>query len=177
MPILAFFMLVFTLSSVGLPGLNGFTGEFLLLLGMFERGFAGPPVDWAFQFQTIAVLAVVGVVLGAWYMLWLVQRTFFGPLREPVDEGHAPVRDLAFREVAALAPLVVFIVWIGVQPRVFLDPMSPTLDHVADVVEDAYERRYDVERSNRSQAVLADRAGAETSTVATAGDASGVARP
>ena len=51
------------------------------------------------------MLAVFGVVLGAWYMLWLVQRTFFGPLREPVGEGHAPVRDLAFREVAALGHL------------------------------------------------------------------------
>ncbi len=173
LPVLAFFMLIFTLSSIGLPGLNGFAGEFLLLVGMFERGFAGPPVDWALQFQTIAVLAVLGVVLGAWYMLWLIQRTFFGPLREPLHEGDAPIRDLSFREVAAPAPLVVFIVWIGIQPRAFLDPMSSTLDSVADVVEDAYERQYEVERSNRPQVVLADRNGAATSV----GDVSGVLRP
>ena len=154
-PVLAFFMLVFTLSSIGLPGLNGFTGELLLLIGMFQRAFTGPPVDWALHYQTIAVLAVLGVVLGAWYMLWLVQRMFFGPLKEPAREGGEPVRDLVFREVAALAPLVVFIVWIGIQPRVFLDPMSPTLDRVADVAEQAYERHYKVKRPQTRPAVLA----------------------
>ena len=126
-PVLAFFMLVMTLSSIGLPGLNGFAGEFLLLVGMFQRAW----VEGAVQYWVIAVLAVSGVVLGAWYMLYLVQRVFFGPLREPKhDPEEPPVRDLSFREVAALAPLVVMIVWIGVQPRFFLDRMSGTLDGV-----------------------------------------------
>ncbi len=126
-PVLAFFMLVMTLSSIGLPGLNGFAGEFLLLVGMFQRAW----VEGAVHYWAIAVLAVSGVVLGAWYMLYLVQRVFFGPLREPKhDPKEPPVRDLSFREVMALAPLVVMIVWIGVQPRFFLDRMSGTLDGV-----------------------------------------------
>ncbi|HEY4761589.1 MAG TPA: NADH-quinone oxidoreductase subunit M [Thermoguttaceae bacterium] len=128
LPILSFFMLVLTLSSIGLPGLNGFVGEFMLLLGMFQRGWMETAPAYAWQFRIIAVLAVSGVVLGAWYMLWLVQRVFFGPLKEPAaDNHHQPVRDLSLREIFALAPLVVFIVWIGVQPRFFLDRMNPTL--------------------------------------------------
>jgi NADH-quinone oxidoreductase subunit M len=136
-PVLAFFMLVLTLSSIGLPGLNGFAGEFLLLVGMFQRAWVEPSV----QYWTIAVLAASGVVLGAWYMLYLVQRVFFGPLREPPHHpDQPPVRDLSFREVMALAPLVVLIVWIGVQPGFFLDRMSGTLDAVTTRVARA-ERR------------------------------------
>jgi NADH-quinone oxidoreductase subunit M len=132
-PVLAFFMLVMTLASIGLPGLNGFVGEFLLLLGMFQRAWAEAPAALAIQYRVIAVLAVSGVVLGAWYMLWLVQRVFFGPLREPQHEhAEAPVRDLSLREVAALAPLAALIVWIGVQPRFFLDRMAPTLRQLTD---------------------------------------------
>ncbi|MHC4176410.1 MAG: complex I subunit 4 family protein [Planctomycetota bacterium] len=135
MPVLTFFMLVMTLSSIGLPGLNGFAGEFLLLVGMFQRAWVEWTVHGAVHYWVIAVLAVSGVVLGAWYMLYLVQRVFFGPVREPEHDPHEPpVRDLNFREVMALAPLVVFIVWIGVQPRFFLKPMSPTLNQVTNRV-------------------------------------------
>ena len=77
-------MLLFTLSSIGLPGMNGFAGEFLILLGMFQRAWVDAPGPLGPQLIVIAVLAVSGVVLGAWYMLWLVQRVFFGPLKE----GH-----------------------------------------------------------------------------------------
>src|SRR3972149_3916725 len=77
LPILSFFMLVLTLSSIGLPGLNGFVGEFMLLLGMFQRGWMETAPAYAWQFRIIAVLAVSGVVLGAWYMLWLGERVVF----------------------------------------------------------------------------------------------------
>jgi NADH-quinone oxidoreductase subunit M len=128
LPVLSFFMLVLTLSSIGLPGLNGFVGEFLLLIGVFQRAWTETAAFDAWQFRIIAVLAVSGVVLGAWYMLWLVQRVFFGPLKEPSpDASGEPVSDLGWLEILALAPLLVFIVWIGVQPRFFLDRMSPTL--------------------------------------------------
>jgi NADH-quinone oxidoreductase subunit M len=128
-PVLAFFFVFLTLASIGLPGLNGFVGEFLLLLGMFQRGWAGPVTPWTPQYRLIAVLATSGVVLGAWYMLSLVRRVFFGP---PRQSGHGqPVRDLRFREVCALAPLAAVIVWIGVQPRFFLDRMAPSLDRLA----------------------------------------------
>ncbi len=87
LPRLAFFFVLFTLSSIGLPGLNGFAGEFLILAGMFQRGWSQSPAGMNWQLLGIAVIAVFGVVLGAWYMLWLVQRLFFGLLREP--EVHA----------------------------------------------------------------------------------------
>jgi len=134
-PVLAFFMVLLTLASIGLPGLNGFAGEFLILLGMFQRGWADAPAAWAAQFRLIAVLATAGVVLGAWYMLHLVQRVFFGPLRHPEPEsehpGHdRPVRDLCLREIVALSSLAVFIFWIGLQPSFFLNRIAPTLDQI-----------------------------------------------
>ncbi|MGA2061299.1 MAG: NADH-quinone oxidoreductase subunit M [Thermoguttaceae bacterium] len=142
LPVLSFFMLVLVLSSIGLPGLNGFVGEFLLLLGMFQRGWMESVPVYAWQFRVIAVLAVSGVVLGAWYMLWMVQRVFYGPLKEPKTDGpHEPVRDLCFREIFALALLVIFIVWIGLQPRFFLDRMSPTLKKLTASVIRAAEAR------------------------------------
>ncbi|MGD0517750.1 MAG: NADH-quinone oxidoreductase subunit M [Thermoguttaceae bacterium] len=142
LPVLSFFMLVLTLSSIGLPGLNGFVGEFLLLLGMFQRGWAEASPFYAWQYRVIAVLAVSGVVLGAWYMLWMVQRVFYGPLKEPKTDGpREPVRDLCLREIFALSSLVIFIVWIGLQPRFFLDRMSPTLKNLTSGMMEAAERR------------------------------------
>jgi NADH-quinone oxidoreductase subunit M len=156
LPILAFFMLVFTFSSIGLPGLNGFVGEFLLLTGAFQLAWAGSPEMLGSELLWITVLAVSGVVLGAWYMLYLVQRVFFGPLREPAHhrshsssehqqthgghkadvahhhDGDAPLSpgpsDMNRREILALAPLLVFIVWIGVYPKYFLDVIGPSVD-------------------------------------------------
>lgn len=134
-PILAFFMLLFTFSSIGVPGLNGFAGEFLLLTGAFQRGWAEAPESWALAGRVISVLAVSGVILGAWYMLWLVQRVFFGPVREPTHGGaRHEVHDLNFREIVALVPLVVFMFWIGLVPQHFLRPMADTLDPVAQQI-------------------------------------------
>jgi NADH-quinone oxidoreductase subunit M len=79
------------------------------------------------ELTTIAVLAVSGVVLGAWYMLWLVQRVFFGPLKEP-HAAHHDIEDLSLREILALAPLAVFVLWIGLRPGDFLTPMQPALE-------------------------------------------------
>lgn len=143
-PWLAFFMLLFTFSSIGLPGLNGFVGEFMVLLGMFQRAWTGTPETYQASMMLVAVLAVTGVVLGAWYMLSLVRRVFFGAVSEPshVPAGdgatHGPTGDLCWREVAALVPLAVFVVWIGIQPRFFLDRMQPTLNQIADVVAEPW---------------------------------------
>lgn len=134
LPWLAFFMLLFTFSSIGLPGLNGFVGELMVLLGTFQLAWTTQLGGVESQLKVISVLAVTGVVLGAWYMLWLIQRVFFGPLKEPVANGHAgehEVSDLTWREFAALAPLAVFVVWIGLQPSYFLSRMEPTLNEVA----------------------------------------------
>lgn len=127
-PILAFFMLLFTLSSIGLPGMNGFAGEFLILLGMFQQAFSDTTLT-SLSMQVVAVLAVSGVVLGAWYMLSLMQQVFFGPLKEPHEEGAEPhaVADLYPREILALTPLAVLVFWIGLFPGYFLDPLhEPT---------------------------------------------------
>ena len=131
LPVLAFFAMVLTLSSIAVPGLNGFVGEFLVLLGTFQRGWAEAPAAHVLQFRIIGVLGVTGVVLGAWYMLWMYQRVFFGPLHEPDrDPAARPPRDLSWREIGCLAPLLVFVLWIGLQPRFFLDRMAPTLDQL-----------------------------------------------
>jgi len=105
------FVLV-TLSSIGLPGLNGFIGEFLVLLGAFEANPAA------------AVLSTLGVILGAVYMLWLVKRFLFGPVTR---EENRRLPDLSLREFVTLAPILLFIVYLGVHPRPFLARMEPSL--------------------------------------------------
>src|SRR5262249_43367887 len=90
------------LSSVGLPGLNGFVGEALVFLGMVQRDAA------------LAVVGTAGIVLGAWYLLTMLMRVFFGPLKEPHHEGGEPVRDLTGREALALAPIMVLCLVLGV---------------------------------------------------------------
>ena len=131
-PILAFFMLIFTFSSIGVPGLNGFAGEFLLLSGAFQRGWTEAPEAWFLAGRVMAVLAVSGLILGAWYMLWLVQRVFFGPLEEPSHGGGGhEVHDLGAHEICSLVPIVVFVFWIGLVPQHFLAPMAGSLDPLA----------------------------------------------
>ncbi len=129
-PWLAVFFMLFTFSSIGLPGLNGFVGEFLILAGSFQRAWSGVSADWQAWYLSLALLAVVGVVLGAWYMLWAVQRVFFGPSREPprhAAHGHEEAGerlDIRWHEFVALAPLAVFVLWIGLVPQTFLAPVS-----------------------------------------------------
>jgi NADH-quinone oxidoreductase subunit M len=143
-PVLATFMLIFTMASIGLPGLNGFVGEFMILLGMFQRAWTDAPGTLGPQFLAIAVLAVSGVVLGAWYMLWMVQRVFFGPLKEghlsPSDAEQ--VHDLTRHEIFSLAPLVVFIVWIGLYPKLFLEPIAPAVDRITERTTTPLEEFY-----------------------------------
>jgi len=152
LPVLSFFMLLMTLSSIGLPGMNGFAGELLILVGAFQRAWAQDLTGPAIVYRAVSVLAVFGVVLGAWYMLWMFQRVFFGPVREPAVEHHRgqeePIRDLSSREVASLVPLVVLIFWIGLQPSFFLERMGPTLDRLtvgAMRLSDGEERLHAVE--------------------------------
>jgi NADH-quinone oxidoreductase subunit M len=112
MPVFASFFMIITLSSIGLPGLNGFVGEFLILLGSFK---SAPLGSIAFS-----VVASTGVILAAVYMLWMFQRVMFGPVRDGgLYHGHH-LKDLSVREVAALVPIVILIVWIGLYPSTFL---------------------------------------------------------
>lgn len=110
-PVFTAFLLISMLSSVGLPGLNGFVGEFLILLGTW-----GPPGSPTTN-QWFAVLAATGVILGAVYLLWMFQRMMQGPLDNPENER---LLDLSGREVWTLLPLVVLMFWIGAQPSTFL---------------------------------------------------------
>jgi NADH-quinone oxidoreductase subunit M len=104
-PVLAVMFMIATLASIGLPGLNGFIGEFFILLGSYNSVLYGN--------ITFAVLAATGVILAAVYMLWMYQRVMFGPLEK---EENKAMLDLNMREVSLLVPLVVFMVWIGVRP-------------------------------------------------------------
>jgi NADH-quinone oxidoreductase subunit M len=108
-PIFTGVFLFVTLSSIGLPGLNGFVGEFLILSG-----------SWS-VFPAAVVFAGLGIILGAVYMLWLVQRVFWGPLDNPANQS---LPDLTIREFFVMFPLLVLIVWIGAYPLSFLSPME-----------------------------------------------------
>ena len=108
------------LSSIGLPGLNGFVGEFLILLGTFE-----------YQ-RFFAVLAASGIILGAVYMLWMYQRVMYG---EITHEENRHLSDLSPREIALLVPVVLMIVWIGVYPYTFLRPMDASTAHLLEQMQ------------------------------------------
>jgi NADH-quinone oxidoreductase subunit M len=115
MPVFAAFFLIVMFSSVGLPGLNGFVGEFLILAGAFQANV------W------YAALAATGVVLSAIYLLWMYQRAMNGPV---TNEANRNLPDLSVREIALLAALVIFIIWIGVYPATFLDPMQASVSNL-----------------------------------------------
>jgi NADH-quinone oxidoreductase subunit M len=112
MPLFAAFFLIVTLSSIGLPGLNGFVGEFLILLGTF--GASRPR----------AVAASLGVILSAVYMLWMYQRVVWGEIK---DERNAGLMDLVGRERVMLIPLLIIMVWMGVYSNHFLRPMDASV--------------------------------------------------
>ena len=122
MPVFATFFLIVTLSSIGLPGLNGFVGEFMILLGSFVKG--------AFS-KWYVVFATTGVILAAVYMLWMFQRVMLGKL----DSTNESLPDLNSREIVLLLPILVLIVWIGVHPNSFLKPMKMSVDEVVRKVD------------------------------------------
>ena len=120
MPIYATFFMIIMLSSIGVPGTNGFVGEFLILLG-----------SWAYN-PVYAVLAATGVVFAACYMLWMYQRMFFGKVTNPANEK---LLDLDLREKIVLVPLVILVFWIGVYPRPILKILEPPIKTVMGQVE------------------------------------------
>jgi NADH-quinone oxidoreductase subunit M len=122
LPVLAGFFLFFTLGSLGLPGLNGFVGEFLSLLGLFNYSRAA------------AAIAGIGVILAAAYLLWMFQRVLFNDRGDADVMPGLPLRDFSLREIASLAPLVVFAVWVGVYPDVFLNLLHVPVQQIIDKV-------------------------------------------
>ncbi len=132
--LLAVAMVFISLSSVGLPGLNGFWGEVLSLMGIAT--VRGATISGAL----LATLGATGVVLGAWYLFTLLKRVFFGPLKEPHHEGTEPVRDLNGRELAALIPIGVLCVALGVYPQPFFDTARNDLRVVVGLADGARAR-------------------------------------
>ncbi len=108
-PVLTFFMLLSVFASAGLPGLNGFVGEFMILVGSWTSPTVGQP--W------LIAIATTGVIFAAVYLLWMVYRTFFGPV---THEANRTMPDLNGREIALLLPLAVLMIWLGMAPAPFL---------------------------------------------------------
>jgi NADH-quinone oxidoreductase subunit M len=119
-PVFAALLTFVSLSSIGLPGTNGFVGEFLVLLGAFRTH----PV--------LATVATTGVIFAAAYLLWAIQRMLFNPLDRKENEHIA---DLNARELALLAPLVIAIIWLGVYPAPVLRRMEASAANVVNLVQ------------------------------------------
>ena len=120
-PIYSSMFLIAMLSSVGLPGLNGFVGEFLILLGAFGR-------HWSW-----AAWAVPGIVLGAVYLTWMYQRVIFGPIRH---EENRKLVDLSAREIVVFVPIVILAFWMGIYPKPFLSRIEPSVQALLTRVEE-----------------------------------------
>jgi NADH-quinone oxidoreductase subunit M len=130
LPRLAVAMVFITLASIGLPGLNGFVGEVLCLIGMF--GLKSDVISGPFY----AACGALGVVLGAWYMLGMLQTAFFGPLKEPDRHGDPePISDLNAREMLALAPLAFLCLWIGLFPQPLLQLIRPDVEAIVRIYD------------------------------------------
>ena len=125
-PLYTAFFGVFTLSSLGLPGLNGFIGEFLVLLGAFR--FSGVPLGGLFW----GPLAAIGVILAAVYLLWMFQRVMYGPVRE----AYRALPDMSALELACAVPLLLLTVLLGVLPQPFIAIIEPSLDRVVRLATD-----------------------------------------
>jgi len=126
MPIFGGISLVVVLSSVGLPGLNGFVGEFTILLGAFGSKVFGSP--W------FAGIATLGVILAAAYLLKMFEKTFLGPITK---EENKSLKDLNLREIITMVPLLVLIFWLGIYPQPFFNLINPAVERLVQLVQSA----------------------------------------
>jgi NADH-quinone oxidoreductase subunit M len=122
MPIFATIFMIVTLSSIAVPGTNGFIGEFLILLGAFKSN------------MLYGTIAATGVIFSACYMLWMFQRVVWG---EITNEKNRDLKDLSLREIAIFVPLLLFIIWIGVYPGTFLNKTRATTENFIAMMEKA----------------------------------------
>ena len=123
-PVLTFFMVLTALASAGLPGLNGFVGEFLILVGAFGSDAPG--------MQVLTVIATLGVILAAVYLLWMLSRMLFGPL---TSESNRKMPDLNVRELVILAPMALLMILLGLMPQPFLRVSEPAAARLMEVIE------------------------------------------
>ncbi len=124
-PILTFFMVLTALASAGLPGLNGFVGEFLILVGAFGSEAPGMPA--------LTIIATTGVILAAVYLLWMLSRMFFGPL---TVEANRNMPDLNRRELVILVPMALLMIGMGLMPQPFLKVSEPAAARLIEVIEE-----------------------------------------
>lgn len=133
-PILTFFMVLSVLASAGLPGLNGFVGEFMILIGSFKSTVIGSP--W------LIALATTGVILAAVYLLWMLYQTFFGQV---TNEANATMKDLNAREIGLLVPVAVLMIWMGFAPTPFLKISEPTTEFLLQTINEKYAATVDAQ--------------------------------
>ncbi|MCY4158830.1 MAG: NADH-quinone oxidoreductase subunit M [Bacteroidetes bacterium] len=124
-PVLTFFMVLTALASAGLPGLNGFVGEFLILVGAFGSGIPG--------MQVLTILATTGVILAAIYLLWMLSRMFFGPL---TSDANRNMSDLNGRELVIMVPMALLMILLGLMPQPFLKVSEPAAERLLEVIEE-----------------------------------------
>jgi NADH-quinone oxidoreductase subunit M len=141
MPILAVFFMIMTLSSIGLPGLNGFVGEFLVLLGTFKSNVL------------LAVIATTGVILSACYMLWMFQRVMFNKITNPENRK---LKDINKREWALLLPITILIFWIGIYPKPILSRMDVSVNHLLAQVDEKYKTTLNKLGKNEDELVASE---------------------
>jgi NADH-quinone oxidoreductase subunit M len=132
MPVFAALFLLVAFSSMGVPGTNGFIGELLILVGAFKASVG------------YGMLATIGLLLGAVYLLWMYKRVMYGEITR--DENRT-LKDMTNREYAYLLPIILFIVWIGVYPKPFLDKMDASVEHLLQVVNHQGLVRADVPKN------------------------------
>lgn len=143
MPVYAAFTIVIALSSIALPGTNGFVGELLILIGLFKYSILA------------AAIAIIGIVAGPIYILGMCQRVIFGKVKHPENEG---LKDLNMREIMTLVPIILLIIWIGIYPGPFLKLSSASVAHIVETVN---KSRQKAEGGSEANMVTPD-IGAET---------------
>jgi NADH-quinone oxidoreductase subunit M len=159
-PVYASFFLVIVLSSIGLPGLNGFVGEFMIMAGAFASKALGSAAPLYGYGPPLVIVGALGVIFAAVYLLWPYQRMFFGPVRHAENYG---VKDLSAREIGMFLPLLFLAVFMGVMPRTFLGPIEPSVQKLVSDFNSATGAgaRADLPRAKRlpgAQGIPSDRA-------------------
>jgi NADH-quinone oxidoreductase subunit M len=153
LPMLAILTVFMCLSSAGLPGLNGFVGEALTMVGMFR------------VHPLYAAVGASSVLLGAWYLFTLMRGSLFGPLKEPIV--HEPIRDLNARELWTMIPICIACLWVGLYPRPMLDSMRTDVDVLVGYYNSTTPKRAQATADAAGPAIISDGAPATAANQAT----------
>ena len=135
LPLFGAFLVFMCMASAGLPGLNGFVGEVLCLIGLVQHADVGGGFNW---WMTVA--GASGMILGAWYLITMMRRLLFGTLKEPEHHGP-PITDMKMREWLLLTPIALLCVFLGVYPQPIIKATQPDVEKVVAIAELARTRR------------------------------------